>query len=95
MMHGVPAKESFNRPDLLTEDRETPDIRRIVAIHAEASQHREELLEEARQLQAAGKIREARRWIRTAEELQSQLQALEAQVRISSRGAALKGKEEA
>jgi hypothetical protein len=91
MMRGVPAKESFNRPDLLTEDRDTPDIRRIVAIHAEASQHREE----ARQLQAAGKIREARRWIRTAEELQSQLQALEAQVRISSRGAALKGKEEA
>jgi hypothetical protein len=66
-------------------DRETRDFRRLVNLHVEASQHREELLEEARQLRAAGKIREARRLMRTAEELHSQLQALEAQVRMSSR----------
>jgi len=57
----------------------------MVAIHAEASQHREGLLEEARQLHAAGKIREARRLMRTAEQLHSQLQALEVQVRMSGR----------
>lgn len=58
----------------------TPDIRRIVTIHAEASQHREELLEEARQLLREGRIREARRLMKTAEELRSQLKALETQM---------------
>jgi hypothetical protein len=61
-------------------------VRRILALHSEASQHREELLEEARQLRAAGKLREARRLMRTAREIQFQLQALEVQVRMSARG---------
>jgi hypothetical protein len=84
MITGV-AQESSNSPELPVEDRETRDFLRLVNLHVEASQHREELLEEARQLQAAGRIREARRVRRTAAKLHSQLQALEAQVRMALR----------
>jgi hypothetical protein len=56
------------------------DICHIAAIHAEASQHREDLLEEARQLLAEGRIREAKRLMTTAEKLRVQLAALERQM---------------
>jgi hypothetical protein len=56
------------------------DIRRIATIHAEASAHREELLEDARQLLAQGRIREAKRLMKMAEKLHLQLAALERQM---------------
>jgi hypothetical protein len=80
MITGV-APEISNSPESPVADPETRDLLRVVNLHLEASQHREELLEEVRQLQAAGRIREARRVRRTAEKLHSQLQALEVQVR--------------
>ena len=84
MIHCVDINEIGNFPDTLSSRDGTPDIRRIAALHAEATQHGEELLEEARQLLAEGRIREARRLMRTAEELHSQLKALETQ--MSARG---------
>jgi hypothetical protein len=50
---------------------------------AEASQRRDDLLSEARALQSAGKIRQARRrWI-AAQEMQHRLTALETEIRLS------------
>ena len=56
------------------------DISRIATILAQASAHREELLEEARQLLVQGRIREAKRLMNTAEKLHAQLAALERQM---------------
>jgi hypothetical protein len=74
-------KETSNHPDLSS----ALDIRRIISLHAEASQHRDELLEEARELLAAGNVREAKRLMRTAAEIHSQLNALETQMSVSAR----------
>jgi hypothetical protein len=65
-------------------DRE-PDIQDIVGVHVTASQHRDALLAEARALQDAGKIREARKRLRAAQEIQHRLTALETEVRLSGR----------
>jgi hypothetical protein len=46
-----------------------PDIQDIFALHLTASQHRDALLAEARALQAAGKIREARKRLTAAQEI--------------------------
>lgn len=54
------------------------------ALHARASQHRDDLLEEARELQAAGKIREARGVERRARQVTQLVDALEAETRIGS-----------
>jgi hypothetical protein len=64
-------------------DRE-PGIQDISGLHVNASQHRDALLAEARALQAAGKIREARKRLRAAQEIQHRLTALETEVRLSS-----------
>jgi hypothetical protein len=58
-----------------------PDIRQVFAVHLQASQRRDELLEEARALQAAGKIREARRAFKQAETVHQHIEALEQEVR--------------
>jgi hypothetical protein len=42
-----------------------PDIRETFALHLKANQRLDALLEEVRELQGAGKIREARRVIQT------------------------------
>jgi hypothetical protein len=65
-------------------DRE-PDIQEISGLQLKASQHRDELLAEARALQAAGKIREARKRLRAAQEIQHRLTALETEVRLRGR----------
>ncbi len=64
-------------------DRE-PDIQEIFALPVAASQHRDALRAEARALQAAGKLREARRRLTAAQEIQHRLTALETEVRLSS-----------
>jgi hypothetical protein len=65
-------------------DRE-PDIQEIFGLQLKASQHRDELLAEARALQAVGKIREARKRLTAAQEIQHRLTALETERRLSSR----------
>jgi hypothetical protein len=65
--------------------RPEPDGQEIFGLHLKASQHRDELLAEARALQTAGKIREARKRLRAAQEIQHRLTALETEVRLSSR----------
>jgi hypothetical protein len=62
-----------------------PDIQDLFALHVSASQRRDALLEEVRALQAAGKIREARKRLETAREIQHRLTALETEVRLGSR----------
>ena len=62
-----------------------PDIRDLFALHVTASQRRDALLEEVRVLQAAGKIREARKRLEAAEEIQHRLTALETEVRLGTR----------
>ena len=62
-----------------------PDIQGVVGLHLTASQHRDELLAEARALHATGKIREARKRLREAQEIQHRLTALETEARLSSR----------
>ena len=49
----------------------------IVSLHLEARRRHDELLEEAQNLQAAGKVREARVVLKTAEFMQAHLAALE------------------
>jgi hypothetical protein len=68
-------------------DRE-PVSQESFGLHLTASQHRDELLAEARALQTAGKIREARKRLRAAQEIQHRLTALETEVRLSARDAA-------
>jgi hypothetical protein len=60
----------------------TSDTDEISGTHLRASQHREELLEEARALRAAGRIREARGVEKRAEQVDQLLGALEADVKL-------------
>jgi hypothetical protein len=57
--------------------RFVPDVREVFALHLEASQRLDHLLEQVRELKAAGKIAEARRVFKHAEQIQQQLLALE------------------
>lgn len=63
-------------------DRDAPDIppspHDVLMLHMQASKRRDELLGEARDLQAAGKISAARKVLAEAEEIQRRLHALEA-----------------
>jgi hypothetical protein len=72
----ITAKKS-RRPRTPAPDREAPDIRHIFALHIQASQRRDELLKEARALQAAGRISAARKLLNQAQEIQQRLTALE------------------
>ena len=56
-----------------------------MALHRKASQRRDELLSEARELQGAGKIRDARRLTREAQTIQRWLTALEGEFRRARR----------
>jgi hypothetical protein len=58
-----------------------PDIQEIFALHLRGSQRLDELLEECRELKAAGKVAAARAVFKQAEEIQTGLRALEAEVR--------------
>ena len=59
----------------------TPGVDEISGTHFRASQHREELLEEARALRAAGRIREARGVEKRAAQVDQLLGALEGEVK--------------
>jgi hypothetical protein len=54
-----------------------PDVQEVFGMQLRASQRRDELLEEARELQAAGKIRQARAVEKRAGQIQQLIGALE------------------
>jgi hypothetical protein len=56
---------------------DSPDISDTFALHFQASRRRDEILEEAKALQATGKVRDARKLLRQAHEMQKHLKALE------------------
>ena len=74
-----------NKPPSRSNTRDSrsgmPDVVEISDTHFRASQHREELLEEARALRAAGKIREARGVEKRAAQVDQLVGALEAEVK--------------
>jgi uncharacterized protein with WD repeat len=61
--------------------RVVPEIHEIDTIHFQASRRRDELLEDARELKAAGKIRQARELLKQAKAIQRQLRAFEQEIR--------------
>ena len=69
-------------------DRE-PETQAILRPHPKASEHRDALLAEARALQAAGKVREARKRLTAAQEIQHRLTAVETEIRLSGRDPAI------
>lgn len=58
-----------------------PDLQEIFGLHVEGSRRRDGLLEEVRALQSAGKIREARKRLKAAAQIQECLHALETECR--------------
>ncbi len=58
--------------------------KRVQRTHARAAQHREDLLEEARSLQAAGRVREARAVENRAGQVEQLVGALESDIRAES-----------
>ena len=58
-----------------------PGTHKATDLHFRASHHREELLEEARALMAAGKVREARAVEKRAGQVEQLVGALEADIR--------------
>jgi hypothetical protein len=58
-----------------------PGAHKVADIHFRASHHREELLEEARALMAAGKVREARAVEKRAGQVEQLVGALESDIR--------------
>lgn len=62
-------------------DRIGPDVRNSFTLQARASEHRDELLEEARTLLTSGKVREARAVEKRAGQIEQLVGALEAEVR--------------
>lgn len=59
----------------------TPGTHKTAHLHLRASHHREELLEEARALMAAGKVREARAVQNRASQVGQLVGALESDIR--------------
>jgi hypothetical protein len=55
-------------------------------LYARASRHRDDLLEEARELQAAGRIREARAVEKRASQVTQLVEALESETRAGTSG---------
>jgi hypothetical protein len=60
------------------------DLQQILSLHLEACQQRDGLLAQARELRAAGKHREARVLLKTAEFMQAHVAALEAERRTAT-----------
>jgi hypothetical protein len=60
----------------------SPGIRDMFALYFQASRRREEILEEAKGLQVAGKIPEARQLLKRARKLQKHLKALAGNCRV-------------
>jgi hypothetical protein len=51
-------------------------MREVLSLHFQASRRRDEILDEAKSLQAAGKVREARKRRKQADEMTKLLRAL-------------------
>jgi hypothetical protein len=64
-----------------SEAARTPGAHKTADLHFRAAHHREELLEEARALMAAGKVREARAVEKRAGQVEQLVGALEADIR--------------
>jgi hypothetical protein len=64
-----------------SETARIPGEHKTADLHFRASHHREELLEEARALMAAGKVREARAVEKRAGQVEQLVGALEADIR--------------
>jgi hypothetical protein len=64
-----------------SEAARTPGTHKTADLHFRAAHHREELLEEARALLAAGKVREARAVEKRAGQVEQLVGALEADIR--------------
>ena len=62
-----------------------PDVQEIFALHFHASRRQEEIVAEAKELQKAGKLREARALLKQAKEIGKHLKALEDHCKGSSR----------
>lgn len=75
------AKNKPKRPRSSSRPSGPVDFTDVFALHVEGSQRRDELLEQVRQLQAAGKIREARQALERAETINKHLTALAESVR--------------
>ena len=67
-----------NRSNGRSGSRPSPAIRELFAFHFQASRRRDEILEEAKGLQVAGRIPEARQLLKRARKLQKHLKALAA-----------------
>jgi hypothetical protein len=61
----------------------SPGIRDMFAFHFQTSRRRDEILEEAKGLQVAGRIPEARQLLKRAKKLQKHLKALAGNYRLS------------
>jgi hypothetical protein len=57
------------------------DLQQVLSLHLEACKERDDLLAQARQLKAAGKIKEARVLLKTAEFVEAHVAALEDECR--------------
>jgi hypothetical protein len=61
---------------------EITDIRGLFALHTDGSRRFDELISEGLELQAMGKIGEARQRLKAAQEMQQRLRALEDECRL-------------
>lgn len=62
---------------MVARTKRAPDVQEILNLHIAMSKERDELLEKTRELQAAGKIREARKTFEAAKEVHKRLVAFE------------------
>ena len=66
---------------MVARTKRAPDVQDILTLHIAMSKERDELLEKTRELQAAGKIREARRMFKAAEQVHERVEAFEQRYR--------------
>ena len=67
----------FRPEEVVARTKRTLDINEILKRHMAMSKERQELLEKTQELQAAGRIREARRTFKAAEKVHTRIQAFE------------------
>jgi hypothetical protein len=65
--------------------RDSTDIREVLSFHFLASRRRDDMLDEANSLEAAGKIPEARERLKQAEEIDALISTLESGCRSPTR----------
>ena len=77
--------KSKGRPKPVSDASGSQDVQEAFDLQVKATQRRDELLAEAREHQAAGRVREARRLTREAQTIQRWLTALEGEFRRTRR----------